>query len=127
MQIADIFYCGNYKSVLAATIDSRAGDCGDEDLPFVIGALTFRGRLQEAETLFRLRSAGFCPIARAAARFYLGVGYCRISEYERARGYFAQNLLDCRRRENPMDPVNPKIRFFAWQGVGFFRLFFGRY
>ncbi len=121
MEVQVLFYSGNYRQVLANTVDSEFGQCRDEDLAFVIGALTFRGRLQEAETFYRLRNSSVCPISHFAVRFFLGVGYCRISEYAKARNYFGQNLRSGARDKNS------RIRFFAWQGHGFYRYSFCRY
>ena len=117
----DLFYSGNYRQILTATVDSREGHAESADLPFVIGALTFRGRLHEAELLFRLRLADFCPVSIFFARFFLGVGHCRVSHYKEARRLFGVNLRLGAHHDNMM------IRFLAWQGLGFYRLFSGQY
>ena len=40
MQNQELFYQGRYQDLLSRTIDSKAGTLADQDLPFVIGALS---------------------------------------------------------------------------------------
>lgn len=115
------FYSGSYRQILSASIDSVNGGYQVADLPFIIGSLTFQGRLHEAELLFGISEGKFEPFALFFCRFFLGVSYCRISDYEKARQFFGKNL-----REGGRHP-DLRVRFFAWQGLGFYRLFFGRY
>ncbi len=121
MQNQDLFYQGRYQELLAGTIDSKAGTLADDDLPFVIGALTFRGRMSEAQHLFDVHRSRFCPVSIFLARFFLGVGYCRRSGYKESVKLFAENLRAGAKSTNPI------VRFFAWQGVALYRLFCGRY
>lgn len=121
MQNQDLFYQGRYQELLSRTIDSKAGVVEDADLPFVIGALTFRGRMVEADHLFGVRRARFCPVSIFVARFFLGVGHCRRSSYKESLRLFSQNLREGARSKNPV------VRFYAWQGVAFHRLFSERY
>jgi hypothetical protein len=117
----ELFYQGQYKRILAESVDSPEGRFAPCDLPFVIGALTFRGRLHEAEHLYKLHKASLGDGDHFVTRFFLGVGYCRLSSYARARSLFGENLRSVRRA------TDPRARFYAWQGIGFYRLFCGRH
>lgn len=121
MQNHDLFYQGNYQELLSRTIDSKAGTFDDDDLPFVIGSLTFRGRMFEATHLFDVHRQRLCPVGLFQARFFLGVGHCRRADYRESLRLFAENLRAGARHANPI------VRFFAWQGVAFYRLFDGSY
>jgi len=110
------FYRGNYTKILATTVDSADGRVPAVDAAFVIGALTFRGRLDEAEATFRLFLDSMDEEARFMARFFLGVGLCRHSHHARGRALLAQNLRAGARHSQA------RIRFYAWQGVGYYRL-----
>ena len=56
-----------------------------------------------------------------ASRFFLGIGLCRLSRYEESRGFLFANLKDGRKASDP------KLRFYAYQGLGFYRFFCGRF
>lgn len=125
--LRELFQQGRYIQVLAESVDSREGTFQPEDLPFVVGALTFRGRLHEAEHLFKLRvpvqerSAPTPNVLVVACRFFLGVGLCRHALYREAREYLGANLRRAGRSKDPL------ARFYAWQGLGFYRLTAGRH
>lgn len=120
-ETAAMFYCGRYQCVLAATIDNLATNLTPQNLPFVIGSLSFRGRLDEADTLYSLRSGSLSSESQIICQFYLGVGHCRNSNYERARKIFAANLRVAGKSGHPI------AKFFGWQGAGFYWLLCGRY
>jgi tetratricopeptide (TPR) repeat protein len=102
-------------------VDSKSGAPGPRDLPFTIGALAFLGRVEEARALFESSLSDPESELASAARFFLGVGFCRQSNYEESRRYFFENLRLSRRARNPQD------RFYAYQGLGFYRFFCGRF
>ncbi len=115
MTLETDFYAGNYGSILAATVDSPRGLVPPDAVAFVVGSLTFRGRLDEAETTYRLFRDNMDEEARAAARFFLGIGLTRHSHHARGCALLAENL-----RLGARHP-NPRIRFYAWQGAAFYR------
>lgn len=121
MTIEAHFYRGNYGRILAETVDSPGGVIPPEAAGFVIGALTFRGRLDEAESTYRLFQGEIDAVTGFVARFFLGINLCRHSHYARGRRYLAQNL-----REGVRHPC-AKVRFYVWQGAGFYRLVGCRY
>ena len=47
--VARQLYAGRYADLLSATIDGEAAGCDPDDVAFVVGALAFVGRLEEAE------------------------------------------------------------------------------
>src|SRR5205823_1113371 len=52
---------------------------------------------------------------------FLGSALCRKSEYDKAQAHFVKNLMAARASSNL------RIRAYAYQGVGFYRYFCGRY
>lgn len=119
-ELSALFQRGDTADLLARTVDSADVRVAARDAAYVVGALAFQGRLEEAEAYYRDREAAFTEVDRAAARFFLGVGLCRQSRYASARGYFARNL-----REGAGG--KPQLAFYAWQGLGFYRFFSGRF
>jgi len=108
------FLAGSY----GALADEPPGGAGHEASR--IGALSFLGRIEEAETLLaRLEAArgGTEPVT--VARFFLGVGHTRRSDYARARRAFARN-------EKGPSPT-PLERFFRMQGRVFYTYYTGRF
>ena len=118
LDLAATFYQGNYLDVLRSTIDAVDGLIGVGDESLVIGALCFQSRVEEAQRIFR--KAALSEEARLEACFYLGVGACRRGQYDDARRHFAANLATRR-------TLTDRGRFFAFQGLAFFRYFQGRY
>jgi tetratricopeptide (TPR) repeat protein len=115
------FYCGDYKRVLSLSLDAGEGRWDiKQDAGVVLGALVFLGRVEEAKALYDLYRSRFSQEILTECRFFLGLGLARRSEYAEARRYFGENL-----REHPRK--DPKSRFFAYQGIAFFRYFCGRW
>jgi len=119
--IDSLFYAGNYEAVLSRTRDAKQPRLVAPEIPFVIGALTFLGRLDEATLLFERFRNKLSRQHECVARFFLGIALCRNSHYEKARAHFVANLTIARRYTNPI------VRTFAHQGAGFFRFFSGRF
>src|SRR5690606_26010148 len=74
------FYAGNYAAIVQECVDCGRATFVDSELPFVVGALAFVGRLEEARALFssQVRQRHSCDgVHLVAARFFLGVAYCR--------------------------------------------------
>lgn len=121
--LQSLFYRGDYDNFIAKTADIPFGaPAFDAKLvPEVIGALTFVGRLAEAEALYDGRNQFMRGSARIEARFFLGVGFCRHSDYARARKYLGLNFKSLKHRPSARE------RFFAYQGIAFYRYFCGRF
>ncbi len=113
------FFAGNYEAVLSAPERSRLAAP-----QYVIGAHVFLGGLGEAEVVYAAHAKRLDPEEDAAAVFFLGVGACRISDYSKARTRFGRNLLALAASGKRPSAVS---RFYAYQGLAFYRYFFGRY
>ncbi len=134
--VPQLFYRGSTDEVLKLTVDQAFGESISlEHWPFVIGALCFKGRVDEAEIRFQAIQSQLPEEGRVACQFYLGIGFARLSLYARARSLFSQNLRILRygksSRHNGVPlashaPAEAKIRFYVWQGIGFFRQLCGR-
>lgn len=118
--IALALYRGKHQEVLARTLDAPDGKVSGDQVPFVIGALSFLGRIEEAESYFRLRRNEIDERGLFASRFFLGIGFTRHSAYATGRHHLGTNL---RAASRSRDPVS---RFYAFQGVGFYRQLSGR-
>lgn len=131
--IADIYYQGKYKEVLAAVGGRSPLDVRSEGFEiktsFQIGALVFLGELQEAKIIFeraiKLTNPTLAFICRS--RFFLGVGYVRRSDYTTAKSYFAQNIIAKKKCLNSKGRGLAEISFYALQGSAFFRFFRGQF
>ena len=99
---------GRYRAAADALLDGRSPrSLKESEVASLVGALSFLGRMDEAEALYgRLEKAS--PLSRAAGRFFLGMGWTRLSEYERARSLFARNDVESGR--------GPLERFYVHQG-----------
>lgn len=101
------FYSGNFKAVL----ERMEGKLADKDLPFVIGALCFSGRVFEAEVLFNDRGEGLSPEAKTAGRFFLATALIRGFHRRKALRYL---------RLNKKEGVSP---FYIYQGFAIHRYY----
>ena len=120
-EIRERFFRGDYRDVLALGLAGRGTPISDEDFPYLVGALGFNGRKEEAESLFVQRTRNLSFEARVASRFFLGISHARHGDYARARPYLAINLREGRRHPNQ------RVLFFAMQGLGFYRYISSRF
>ena len=113
-----LFLLGNYKEVLSRSIErsDSSSKLLIDDYKWVIGALCFLGRKEEAEALFKELNPKSESDFIAACRFFLGVAFCRHGHYAKARRFFADNLRSHRKDSGDRG-------FFAWQGLAFYRYF----
>jgi hypothetical protein len=116
--LENLFYKGTYSEVLTQSVDSPNWSQAQEDIPFVVGALSFTGRIEEAEIFIQKI---IVQRALVIARFFLGVGYTRLSRYPLAQKVFAENFRATRRKK-----TSDMELFFSYQGLSFFRFFSGR-
>jgi len=121
--IAREFFAGRYAEIVAASVD--AGVAFDElDTAFVVGALTFVGRIEEAELCLaslRMRRTTPPPRTLVAAHFFLGVAHARGGDFETAHRLL---VVGARARARDPDVWNAS---FVFQGLACFRYFTGRY
>ncbi|PIP94029.1 MAG: hypothetical protein COW00_10615 [Bdellovibrio sp. CG12_big_fil_rev_8_21_14_0_65_39_13] len=109
-----LFYQGRYKEVLKEAKDIDV-------LPHLIGAHSFLGQMEEATGYFQTRSQSLQQSQLIEARFYLALGFVRISEYKKARVLLGANLKLKRKESSPLS------LFFIYQGLAFYRYFCGRW
>lgn len=110
------FFRGNYEKVLGHRTH------GGEITPFVeVASLVFLGKITEAE-LF-LKQKKLSDEARMISRFFLATGYVRESRYTEAKQIIAENAFQFARSNHS----NSLTKYFAYQGLAFYRFYCGRY
>lgn len=120
-----LFLRGDYATVIAQYLDSPRIKLTGENLPWVIGALCFTGRYDEAQALYqRLDQSGVTRLntaesGRVACRYFLAVAHLRHNAWDAAAAFLIQNLKSARQRRHTTDA--PLITFYAAQGMGFTR------
>lgn len=135
LSLAARFCAGHYAGIVREYVDAGSEDASDpfaaqarnlasSEVAHVVGALAFVGRLEEARALFasqlRQRVVQLHDADAIAARFFLGVAYCRAGRTDEARREFGANLVaECRHG-------SPIARFYGVQGLACTRFFTGR-
>lgn len=111
---------GNYADLLAIVAKKEADSLLPFNLPSIVGALSLSGKIEDAQSLFNRSLKKLNSKQKVECQFYLGIGFCRHSQYPKSRAYFAKNL-----RQKPF--VDKHSRFFIYQGLAFYRYFSGRF
>jgi len=122
--IARDFFAGQYAKVAAATFDAPAMDTTPEDVAFAVGALTFLGRVPEAEICFdgfRLGPGPHDARTATASRFFLGLAHARAGDFARAH-----ELLVAQARTR-LAERDPWMRALTLQGLACYRYFTGKF
>jgi tetratricopeptide (TPR) repeat protein len=118
------FFAGQYAKVAAETFDAPEAALPDEDVAFVVGALTFLGRVADAQACFdgwRRQAGALAPRTLSACRFFLGVAYARTGDFARSRELLVRGAL-ARARE-----PDPWASALLFQGLACQRYFTGKY
>lgn len=116
------FFLGDYSGLVRDQVDSSDLSVHSEiERAYLIGALVFCGRRQDAKAEFQAHRISLSHDARTIAQFFLGVGATRDSEYDEARRWFAENF---RTRH---EVQSAEAKFFVFQGFGFFRFYCSRF
>ncbi len=112
---------GRYRAVADSLLDSKKSSVLSQGhAASLIGALSFMGRIVEADALFsRPEREQASSQAITAARFFLGIGWARKSEYAKARSAFALNEETAGK--------TALERFFVHQGKVFYAYYAGRF
>lgn len=114
-----LFLEGRYTDVLAQTVDS--GKIWNKaQTPWVIGALSFTGRIDESRTLTNTHQSQLKRSELIQTRFFLALGLIRISAYAEARHQLSLNVHALRSK------LTDRETFFIYQGLAFYRYFCGR-
>lgn len=120
-RLESLFYRGRYQDIVEKTLDRPTAQFDAIDVPFLVSALSYLGRVEEAEVLFSQHLAELSPEGEALARLCLATVLCRHSHYDRALVHLCRNLRTARRSHSP------RLRMCAFQGAAFYRYFCGRY
>lgn len=118
--LCELIFSGRYTELLKRTIDSRSGSHSAEDTPFVVGALAFSGRQDEAIAALRwwTKSHGNDATIRVASHFFLALGECRSGRYAAA----IEHVRTIVRATERSDALHA---FFVHQAIGLLRHFIG--
>lgn len=123
-EIARQFFVGKYAEILASTFD-RGVRIADVDVGFVVGALTFVDRTDDAAAVFDAwrERATRSPDPRtvAAGSFFLGLAYARAGYFDRSFSLLV--TAGFRARHDP----DPWIRALAYQSIACQCYFTGRF
>jgi hypothetical protein len=123
-ELARRFFAGRYADVIATTYDG-GNEIAPADVGFVVGALTFVDRLDDARAAFEVwrAHAGSTPDSRtlAACRFFLGLAWARAGYFDRS---FALLVTEGFRARHDPDPW---ARALVFQGLACQCYFTGRY
>lgn len=122
--VEQMFYAGHYAAIVRERVDGGPSRADAAELPFLVGALAFVGRLEDARAFYqswlRRRAVASDAPAMIAARFFLLVAYCRAGRLDDAARELAQNV------RAPCRHAGPLARFYVLQGIGCYRYFSGR-
>lgn len=121
--LAKRFYTGRYAEIVASAYDD--GSYSEADLAFVIGALTFVDRTDEALALFEAHigrpTTSADPRTLAASRFFLGLAYARAGYFQRSIEFLIGRSFRDRHH------LDPWVRALVFQGLACQYYFTGRY
>ena len=120
--IKEQFYKGEYLLVLQKTYDDPS-QIEIELFAYVIGSLSFLGRIQEAEALYIAHRTKLSEVQHSYAYFFLALAWTRRSQYERAKKYLMRNRVLSKKNQHK----DPEIRFLVEQGISFFLFFLGKF
>jgi hypothetical protein len=123
-ELARWFFAGRYAQVIDSTYDG-SGAIAPADVGFVVGALTFVDRVDDARASYEIwrARAGTSPDPRtlAACRFFLGLAWARAGYFNRS---FALLVTEGFRARHDPDPW---VRALVFQGLACQCYFTGRY
>lgn len=121
--LAHQFFAGRYAEIIADTYDR--GQVDDVDLGFVVGALTFVDRVDEAIGVYdawRARTSDGADLrTQAACRFFIGLAAARAGYFERSRRLLVTEGFRFRHDSDPW------VRALVFQGLACQCYFTGRY
>ncbi len=120
--LATLFYRGQFETLVERTLESPGATWPKALAHYIIGALAFLGRIDDALVFFRKHRAELDVTGLAAARFFCGIALIRVMRYDEGRRFLADNLRTAARAAPP-----PTARFYIFQGVAFCRFFQSRY
>ncbi len=114
-----LFLSGAHSTLVEQLWDRVGCEFSLENLPFLIGSLSFLGRSEEAEALFEQHGAGLEKAMLAQSLFFLVIGLSRSGQTPKAYPY-VRRLARLRHCEAP-------TCFWFYQALGFLRYISCRY
>jgi len=122
--LARWFFAGRYDELIAATYDG-GGEIEPADVGFVVGALTFVDRMDDARAAYEVwrARAGQTPDPRtlATCRFFVGLAWARAGYFDRSLAMLVTEGF--RWRHHP----DAWVRALVYQGLACQCYFTGRY
>lgn len=120
--LSSLFYRGKFEQLVEVTLETPGATWPRARAHYIIGALAFLGRIDDALVFFRKHAPELDAVGLAAARFFCGIGLIRVMRYDEGLRHLADNLRAARRGDLPA-----VARFYVFQGVAFFRFFESRF
>jgi hypothetical protein len=122
--VARRFYAGQYREIVESTYDTE-GSFEVGDTAFVVGALTFLDRVDEAQAVFdgwRRRARRRLELRTlAACRFFLGLAAARAGYFDRSSALLVGEAFASRHAPDPW------VRAIVFQGLACQCYFTGRF
>ncbi|SMF77487.1 hypothetical protein [Pseudobacteriovorax antillogorgiicola] len=115
------FYQGLAREILEETIDSLGFVCTESEAPWVIASLAWLGRLEEAQWQLSRWESSLSDGDLVMCRFFTAIALARFGQSQQAIASLIENVRTMRRNKDP------RIAFFAYQGLAFFRFQTSRY
>jgi hypothetical protein len=123
-ELARWFFAGRYAELIATTYDA-SGEIAAADVGFVVGALTFVDRVDDARAAFEIwrahAGANPDPRTQAACRFFLGLAWARAGYFNRSLALLVTEGFRARHAPDPW------VRALVFQGLACQCYFTGRY
>lgn len=111
------FESGDYQAVVKTY--GRAKSIGGDEATALICSLAFLGQHAEAVDYWKVHYDKLNEVQRCRSRFALGVALTRVSKLKMGRKFFRNNLAAAKQ----LKTLYP----YAYQGVGFYFYFIGRF
>lgn len=118
--IEELFYRDELKLIVQLTLDAKDAVLETSDIPFVIGALTFLARLDDATALYERFNGTFTAEQSIISRFFLGIAHCRHYKFVEAQRYLIANVKDRRKTTSQI------ARYYIYHGLAMYRYTYGR-
>ena len=132
-KVEQLFFRGDFPGIISSFVDDGPTlPKGDPALRYVIAALCFTGRVDDAVTLYKRQVNQADEETSISCRFFIAIGLVRLSRYDEGRKILAENLLRMRQltkvnrgpaNTTTTDGTLDTCWFFTWQGLAFFRYF----
>ncbi|MFN9811680.1 MAG: hypothetical protein ACK6CU_18825 [Deltaproteobacteria bacterium] len=121
VSLEEAFFAGRHREVVALAWDGPGASWSLAEAPYVAGALSLLGRLDESAAFVKelLRDPRTPASVAVEARFFALVGLCHAGRYAEATSLAVENL---RHRASS----DARARFFLMQGLALVRYFTGR-